>query len=420
MVPVLLFQKNITLKNSDNNITGRNAVSCTGCDTVTVTNNTFNNIGYQGIDVEIEAAKWYGRNISITNNTFGAVQLSNFSASGFGLDTTNLTFANNKATASVKTCQPAVYLDSSTARNNVKITGNSLLAIGTAVSISRATDVTIQDNTVKITNGSCTGGVRGVYAANVNGGTLRGNDFSTSAMPLQLFAVQQPVANVIACGNRVPGSSLFDKPAVCPTGGPTIPLPPTSTPSQTVNGSPLPPSTPAASPSSSGIVSTPSGRPVVSAQGRQEVRQGQLVAIDTSNITDQVKVRQIIRVEYYDGAKLLQTVAVPLFALNTQPLKPGYYRINERTYYLDGTTSEQSKNITIKPASAVTPSKYSGLGGVAAISAILLTGLLVIIRSIRMRQASKGPFGSVFQGGMQEQEHPQAVIMSEHDKDNNS
>jgi hypothetical protein len=208
-----VIPKNITLKNSDINISGRNAVSCTGCDTVTITGNTFNNIGYQGIDVEIEAAKWYGRNISVTNNTYGPVQLSNFSASGFGLDTTNLTFANNTATASVKTCQPPVYFDSSTPRNTIKITGNSLIGIGTGIYIERGTDVTVENNIVKLVTG-CSA-YRGIYASNVNGGTVRGNDFSSSAAGLALFNLQQPITNVVACGNKVPGGSAFDAPTVC-------------------------------------------------------------------------------------------------------------------------------------------------------------------------------------------------------------
>lgn len=398
-----VIPKDITIKNSDATVTGRNAISCTGCDTVSVTNNKFSEIGYQGIDVEIEASKWYGRNISVTNNTWGSVQLSDFSASGAGLDTTDLTFANNTATASVKTCQPSVYLDSGTPHSTVTITGNTLLAIGTGISVSRATGVTIQDNTATITNGGC-GVYRAMYASNVTNGTVSGNDFSSSDSTIALANIAQPITNVIVCGNRMPGSSLFDKPTVCSSGS-TSPPPPAPVPAPNPPTGTAPSSSTTSTPAPSSVtVQAPDGKTVVVAQTGSGITQGQLVTLDPTNVTNSQKAQLITRVVYYDNKKLVQTVTKPPYALNTKLLAPGEHQITERTYYKDGTTSERTQAITIRLAAAAkvqSHSKISLLIGLAlAILAAIAAGVLVFRRLRRQYvapavqpEASTSPLG---------------------------
>lgn len=211
-----ILAKGVTIQNSDMDISGRNGVSCTGCEDITVRNNTFSRIGYQGIDVEIEASKWYGRNIKVIDNTFsGGVQLSMFNASATGSDTTDITVSGNVMTATVKTCQPAIHLDAGAPRRNITISNNKLLAIGTSMHVERGTNVSIRGNTAKITDGGCTGGVRGIYAANTNGITVTGNDFAGSAAGIKLYTVQQPITNYVVCGNRLVASGAFDQPVLC-------------------------------------------------------------------------------------------------------------------------------------------------------------------------------------------------------------
>ncbi len=113
---------------------------------------------------------------------------------------------------------------------------------------------------------------------------------------------------------------------------------------------PQPPTTP---PSESGtnddaiVTSSGGGTPVNNSQVNDSSRGG-LVTLDPTNVTDSEKVAHIVKVEYYSGETLIQTVTKPPFALNTDIMEPGEYTITERVYYDDGSESELTQTITIE------------------------------------------------------------------------
>lgn len=132
-------------------------------------------------------------------------------------------------------------------------------------------------------------------------------------------------------------------------------------------------------PTSEAIIDSIAG-PVVNAQVDDTVVQGELVSLDPSNILDAQKIQRILRVEYYDGERLLQTVAAPPYALATKTLKPGAYTLTERVYYQDGSQSERTQNVTITPKEAaaagvsVIVAAVSGVGGAGVVGAGLFFG----------------------------------------------
>lgn len=153
----------------------------------------------------------------------------------------------------------------------------------------------------------------------------------------------------------------------------------------TVNGVPAPvaprSSATSTSPVTSPTVTALGGQKVVNAQEQDKVGQGQLVTLDPSNVTDQTKVTNIARVEYYDGEKLVATVSEPPYALNTKNMKPGLYSITERTYYTDGSMSERTQDITVAATNAASKSHASvlpivlsvvGLAAIAAVAVFLV------------------------------------------------
>jgi YD repeat-containing protein len=131
--------------------------------------------------------------------------------------------------------------------------------------------------------------------------------------------------------------------------------------SVTVNGAPAPEAPPATpsddTPITSDTVEALGGQSIVNAQSDGTVDQGELVTLDPSNVLDEKKALSIVRVEYYNNEKLIQTVNEPPYALNTKVLAAGTYTITERTYYEDGSVSERTQDITVKETAATTVHK---------------------------------------------------------------
>lgn len=209
--------KNIKVINSSSNITGRNGISCVGCEDVLVDNVTFDNTGYIGFDLELEAAKWYGRNITLSNTTWGEYGLKWFNSSGSGLYITNLTITNNVMTKR-STCQPTISMNTATARQNVVITNNRLLAYTTGMGINRTDGLTVTGNRVIVANGQCGGDMWGLLTDATGDVIVRDNDYSGSATPFGLGVKEGPNnPGYVVCNNRIPGSDLFEAPKVCGT-----------------------------------------------------------------------------------------------------------------------------------------------------------------------------------------------------------
>lgn len=170
-------------------------------------------------------------------------------------------------------------------------------------------------------------------------------------------------------------------------GGGTTPTPPTSQPSPQA---PAPTSGEAPSDESSGdIVQAPDGESVVNAESDNNVTEGQLVTLDPSNVTDTEKMQRIVRVEYFKDKTLIQTVNKAPFVLDTSLLKPGAYKITERTYFKDGTVSEKTQTITVKAAAITKPVKrQSPVLIMAGVSAVIIVGVasFIIFRKVRQRR----------------------------------
>lgn len=122
------------------------------------------------------------------------------------------------------------------------------------------------------------------------------------------------------------------------------------------------------------------GQTVVNAEAHDTVRQGQLVTLSPSNVTDEKQALSIARIEYYSGEKLVQTVDVPPYVWNTKNVAPGSYTITERTYYGDGSQSEQTQHITVIAATSTQakPAEAGNLvagGIICGLAAALVVGL---------------------------------------------
>jgi len=100
--------------------------------------------------------------------------------------------------------------------------------------------------------------------------------------------------------------------------------------------------------STSPTVTATTGQSVVNTQVNGKATRGQLVTLEASTVTDAAKVGNITKVEFYNGSTLMQTVAAAPFALNTESMQPGTYSITQRTYFDDGSTSQQSQIVTIE------------------------------------------------------------------------
>lgn len=208
--------KTIKVLNSRSNITGRNGISCVGCEDVLVDHVSFGPIGYVGFDLELEASTWYGRNIRLTNTTWGDYGLKWFNSSGSGSDVTDLTIANNTMTKR-SNCQPSIALGGATPHKNIIISGNRLLSYNVGIGINRAENVTVTDNKLVALNGQCGGnGMWGVTTQATGTVTVTGNDFAGSATPFGIGVQEGPNRpGYTVCNNRVPGSDLFTAPKIC-------------------------------------------------------------------------------------------------------------------------------------------------------------------------------------------------------------
>ncbi len=143
------------------------------------------------------------------------------------------------------------------------------------------------------------------------------------------------------------------------------------------------------------------GTDVVNVQVSGHATQGDLVTLDPASVADDATVKSIVKVEFYSGNKLIQTVSEDPYALNTDLLQPGAHTITQRTYFKDGSVSEKSQLVTI--TAKKTAVSLHGLSSwiIAAVAVILLVavgavafGLPWYIRRYRSsRRAIDGNYG---------------------------
>lgn len=200
--------------------------------------------------------------------------------------------------------------------------------------------------------------------------------------------------------------------------------------SVTVNGTPAP-TPPASVASSDSPVSSPTvkalgGQTVVNAQSQDTVDKGQLVTLDPSNVLDEKKALSILRVEYYNGEKLIQTVNDPPYALDTKSLPAGVYTLTERTYYEDGSMSARTQDITVKDTAALTAKKGSTRTGLVVLLALIIFAGAVAVYIFRRVQLSRSMPAAMISGlnpdeiivSPQLQQPPQPPAVSPDDPNN--
>lgn len=208
---------NITIENSDSNLTGRNGISCSDCENVTVKNVSFARSGYIGFDLEQDAKTFSASNITITDSKFGPANLAAFNNSGAAVSISNVNISNNTFAAGTS-CQPEVVFDSSTPHTNLTISNNTIHTLHLGVSVSRSANVNIDGNTMDVSGKGCSK-AEGIYLSNVDGGSASQNDFSGSTSSLKSIVTSKTIKDFTACGNKVPGGSNFDKPTTCSGSG---------------------------------------------------------------------------------------------------------------------------------------------------------------------------------------------------------
>ncbi len=124
-----------------------------------------------------------------------------------------------------------------------------------------------------------------------------------------------------------------------------------------------------------------SGQTVVNGPITGSVTNGELLTLDPSDVLDAAKIKNISKIEFYDGNDLIETVSSPPFALDTSSLKPGSHTLTARTYYADGSTSQNSQVITIKAKAAAVHKSGSNHTAViiTLIVLLLVTATAVVI-----------------------------------------
>jgi len=214
--PTVETVSNFTLKNSSADVTGRHGVTCTDCNGFTVDHNTFDNIGYDVMDVEVEDASWSAHHVRFTNNTIGHVHLIVFANAGQSHDIGDVTVSGNVMNTVSGSCFEPIYIDWTSADpvhrpGPYVISGNKLYAYSDVVWVNRADNVTVQGNTSIFMNGGCRNA--GVIASSSVGGSVTGNDFTGEATAFQNFDGLSTGYTI--CGNKLAASGAFNQPAAC-------------------------------------------------------------------------------------------------------------------------------------------------------------------------------------------------------------
>lgn len=154
--------------------TGRNGVSITAGHDITISDNSFDRVGYETVDLEPNtvSGNWGTANTSVHNNTIGSFYLYAFSV--VGGPNANASFADNTATGRLRM---AVVDPGSTGRRptSISFTGNIAGGAATppAVEVNNTDGITVTGNTLPLTGGvMCT--VANSANVNVSGNSYPG------------------------------------------------------------------------------------------------------------------------------------------------------------------------------------------------------------------------------------------------------
>jgi hypothetical protein len=201
----------VVVRDSSASVIGRHGITCIGCENVVIEGNTFDGIGYQVVDLEVEASTWHARNVTFAGNTIGEHRLSVVASAGIGTDVTDITISGNTMTVPPVTCAPAIHVDDTVAvKSHWTVTGNEFSTLGSAFWFRGVDDLTVEHNVVQFLAGGCTHQDTAIIAENSHRNTVRYNDFLGARRLVQSLAT----ASGTACGNRLTGAGAGQKP--CP------------------------------------------------------------------------------------------------------------------------------------------------------------------------------------------------------------
>jgi hypothetical protein len=225
------MSRNVTIQNSTVDTVGRHAFTCTGCQNFVVRNNTATNIGYHGVDVELETTPATG-DLTLVGNTFSNYWGAIVSASGGGAGWGDFVIRQNVVLGRSVTCLTSYYLVPNAGTHNlgaVTIADNSMESsayfawIGSRTTEGiGASEVRITGNTATVWQLSCgsdesnhSGLPGGPYPAvilfNTPNGAITSNTF-IAADPV----AKQGSSDATVCGNRTTADGAFDQPEPCP------------------------------------------------------------------------------------------------------------------------------------------------------------------------------------------------------------
>lgn len=193
----------VTIRGSSASVIGRHAVTCNGCDQVLIDGNTFTDIGYQVLDIEVEALTWHARDITFSNNTIGGRLALSVFASGdnTGEDVSRVTLrANTMLTAPVSCAPPVEVIATRTRRSDFVITGNRFLTLSNAVRLGGITGAVVTGNTVTVSDAGCTNPRVAVVASALRSASVTQNFFGGAT---KLLVVTSGTVDGVICGNQM-------------------------------------------------------------------------------------------------------------------------------------------------------------------------------------------------------------------------
>jgi hypothetical protein len=218
--PPPVMARNVTVRNSRVETTGRHAFACSGCHNLTVQNNTVTNIGYDVVDVEREFDGQTG-DVTMIGNRVSNIWLSMLGVAWTGPGLGPIVVRDNVMADSGVTCYPPINFNSDSRGANsgsVTIANNTVHSYNYGMRINDVSHADVTGNIVSIDsqNACLNPGVpghiptTGVQFDNVNSGSITRNTLINANPLTRLLS-----STATVCGNRATTTGAFDQPAPC-------------------------------------------------------------------------------------------------------------------------------------------------------------------------------------------------------------
>lgn len=208
-----VMARNVTVQHSTVDTAGRHAFSCVGCRDFVVRDNTITNVGYWGVDVEVEAKTWTG-DITLERNKFSNVYIGLLVVTPNGPPSSlgPIVVRDNVRTDAPVYCMYGLVIgrDNRPAPPSVRVTGNHLRAVAGGVVVRGTAEANVTANTFDLDRSVPCAVAKGIVFSQVSSGSIVGNTVLNANQPFELV---ESAATV--CGNRTTASGPFDQPEPC-------------------------------------------------------------------------------------------------------------------------------------------------------------------------------------------------------------